>query len=229
MTIRNCTIVATARSGGGSTAISEDDGDANLTIDNATVRLEHGYINCGYDLQLVGCHITLPEGGYVDRGDVCAPGVSGAYTGYIAIEPILKSSGDVNGDGKADVTDVNQIINIMLGKAENNAAADVNGDGKIDVTDVNQVINIMLGKASADVTTTYTVNGVSFKMVQVEGGTFTMGAVTGPANQTPAHQVTLSSYSIGQTEVTQELWLAVMGTNPSRYTGNLQRPVERVS
>ncbi len=229
MTIRNCTIVATARSGGGSTAISEDDGDANLTIDNATVRLEHGYINCGYDLQLVGCHITLPEGGYVDRGDVCAPGVSGAYTGYIAIEPILKSSGDVNGDGKADVTDVNQIINIMLGKAENNAAADVNGDGKIDVTDVNQVINIMLGKASADVTTTYTVNGVSFKMVQVEGGTFTMGAVTGPANQTPAHQVTLSSYSIGQTEVTQELWLAVMGTNPSRYTGNLQRPVESVT
>ena len=66
-------------------------------------------------------------------------------------------------------------------------------------------------------------------MVPVEGGTFTMGAVTGPDNQTPAHQVTLSSYSIGQTEVTQELWLAVMGTNPSRYTGNLQRPVERVS
>ena len=56
-----------------------------------------------------------------------------------------------------------------------------------------------------------------------------MGAVTGPANQTPAHQVTLSSYSIGQTEVTQELWMAVMGTNPSRYTGNLQRPVEQVS
>ena len=66
-------------------------------------------------------------------------------------------------------------------------------------------------------------------MVPVEGGTFTMGAVTGPANQTPAHQVTLSSYSIGQTEVTQELWLAVMGTNPSRYTGNLQRPVESVT
>ena len=66
-------------------------------------------------------------------------------------------------------------------------------------------------------------------MVPVEGGTFSMGAVTGPANQMPTHQVTLSSYSIGQTEVTQELWLAVMGTNPSRYTGNLQRPVESVT
>ena len=76
-------------------------------------------------------------------------------------------------------------------------------------------------------------------MVQVEGGTFTMGAVTGPANQMPAHQVTLSSYSIGQTEVTQELWLAVMGTNPSVFQASntppynlnpsLQRPVESVT
>ncbi len=65
-------------------------------------------------------------------------------------------------------------------------------------------------------------------MVPVEGGTFTMGG-SDFINENPAHQVTLSSYSIGQTEVTQELWLAVMGTNPSRYTGNLQRPVERVS
>ena len=45
----------------------------------------------------------------------------------------------------------------------------------------------------------------------------------------PTHQVTLSSYSIGETEVTQSLWLAVMGSNPSIFTGDLQRPVERVS
>ena len=156
MTIRNCTIVATARSGGGSTAISEDDGDANLTIDNATVRLEHGYINCGYDLQLVGCHITLPEGGYVDRGVVCAPGVSGCYTGYIAIEPVLKLTGDVDGNGTVDVADVNILINIMLGKdnAANYPNANVDGQEGIDVGDVNTVINIMLGKESADVTTT---------------------------------------------------------------------------
>ena len=81
---------------------------------------------------------------------------------------------------------------------------------------------------------TYTVRGVSFTMVAVEGGTFTMGATAEQGNDThdsekPAHQVTLSSYSIGQTEVTQALWLAVMGSNPSRFTGNLQRPVEQVS
>ena len=71
-------------------------------------------------------------------------------------------------------------------------------------------------------------------MVAVEGGTFTMGATAEQSSdafsdEKPAHQVTLSSYCIGQTEVTQELWVAVMGYNPSYFTGNLQRPVEKVS
>lgn len=55
--------------------------------------------------------------------------------------------GDVNGDGEVDVTDVNFIINIVLGKNQSVDTADVNGDGKIDVTDVNNVINIILGKS----------------------------------------------------------------------------------
>ena len=82
----------------------------------------------------------------------------------------------------------------------------------------------------------FTVNGVSFQMVAVDGGTFTMGVDTvmvteGDANldELPAHEVTVSSFSIGQTEVTQELWEAVMGTNPSSFTGDPQRPVEQVS
>ena len=41
--------------------------------------------------------------------------------------------------------------------------------------------------------------------------------------------MTLCDYYIGETEVTQELWAAVMGNNPSRFTGNMQRPVENVS
>ncbi len=59
-------------------------------------------------------------------------------------DPVLP--GDVTGDGKIDVSDVNMTINMMLGKAEQTARADVNGDGKVDVSDVNQVINLMLGK-----------------------------------------------------------------------------------
>jgi len=57
--------------------------------------------------------------------------------------------GDINGDGKVDVTDVNIIINIMLGKAQASnypGRADINEDDNVDVSDVNIVINIMLGK-----------------------------------------------------------------------------------
>ena len=72
----------------------------------------------------------------------------------------------------------------------------------------------------------YTVNGVSFKMIAVKGGTFQMGSDDG---YNAVHQVTLSDYYIGETEVTQELWNAVMGSNPSYFYGNMQRPVETVS
>ena len=74
----------------------------------------------------------------------------------------------------------------------------------------------------------FTVNGVSFKMIAVKGGTFQMGNDYYYAEK-PVHQVTLSDYYIGETEVTQELWTAVMGSNPSNFTGNMQRPVEQVS
>ena len=82
----------------------------------------------------------------------------------------------------------------------------------------------------------YTVNGVSFQMVDVEGGTFKMGVDSakvyiGEANidELPAHEVTVSSFSMSETEVTQELWQAVMGTNPSSFSDDPQRPVEQVS
>ena len=65
----------------------------------------------------------------------------------------------------------------------------------------------------------FTVEGVTFTMVHVEGGTFTMGATseqTGAEEyEKPAHQVTLSDYYIGQTEVTQALWKAVTGYSPT--------------
>lgn len=70
----------------------------------------------------------------------------------------------------------------------------------------------------------FTVNGVTFSMIQVEGGTFNMGAQNSDPsgvnyyagaidNESPVHDVTLSSYYIGQTEVTQGLWHAVMGSD----------------
>ncbi len=63
---------------------------------------------------------------------------------------------------------------------------------------------------------TFTVNGVTFKMLPVEGGTFTMGATAEQGNdaydyEKPTHSVMLSNYYMGETEVTQALWQAVMG------------------
>ncbi len=80
----------------------------------------------------------------------------------------------------------------------------------------------------------FTVNGVSFEMVRVEGGTFCMGATSEQEDDLfdiakPVHSVTLSSYyHIGKTEVTQALWQAVMGSNPSNFKG-ADLPVENVT
>lgn len=62
--------------------------------------------------------------------------------------------------------------------------------------------------------------GVTFKMIRVEGGTFFMGATAEQLDdaldwEKPAHSVTLSSYYIGETEVTQQLWQVVMGQKPT--------------
>ena len=81
---------------------------------------------------------------------------------------------------------------------------------------------------------TIVVKGVEFNMVKIEGGTFHMGATSeqssvADVDEYPVHSVTLSDYYIGETEVTQELWEAVMGSNPSYFEGDNQRPVENVS
>lgn len=80
----------------------------------------------------------------------------------------------------------------------------------------------------------FSVNGVSFKMIAVEGGTFTMGCTSEQGDdcfddEKPTHQVTLSNFYIGQTEVTQGLWKAVMGSNPAYFRNGDNFPVEKVS
>ena len=93
-------------------------------------------------------------------------------------------------------------------------------------------IDIPVNEAWTNEAMTFKVYGVSFTMIPVEGGTFTMGAtseMTEPwDDEKPTHQVTLSSYYIGETEVTQALWKAVMGSNPSGFKGD-DLPVEGVS
>jgi hypothetical protein len=66
-------------------------------------------------------------------------------------------------------------------------------------------------------------------MVTVEGGTFMMGSNSGNSDEQPIHYVTLSTFKIAKFEITQRLWEAVMGNNPSYFTGDESKPVEQVS
>ena len=77
------------------------------------------------------------------------------------------------------------------------------------------------------------VNGVSFVMKRVQGGSFLMGSEYAAthyhyADEAPEHDVTVSTFYMGETEVTQALWKVVMGSNPSNFKGD-NLPVEKVS
>ena len=76
-------------------------------------------------------------------------------------------------------------------------------------------------------------DGISIDMVKVEAGTFMMGATSEMkdpySDKKPVHQVTLTNdYYMGKYEVTQALWQAVMGSNPSNFKGD-NLPVETVN
>ncbi len=118
-----------------------------------TIELQDGQGEDGYYNNIVIANVTcqaLPEGTTYREANV--------RFHYAGAEYIYKFSqgekgddpdpiqGDVNGDGKVEIDDVNALINILLGKAEATAAANVDGVGGIDVQDVNVLINIILGK-----------------------------------------------------------------------------------
>lgn len=80
---------------------------------------------------------------------------------------------------------------------------------------------------------TFTVNGVRFEMLPVEGGTFMMGGTEQKGkvvreDELPSHEVTLDHFKMGKTEVTQALWEAVMGSVPYGNQGP-EYPVGNVS
>ena len=66
-------------------------------------------------------------------------------------------------------------------------------------------------------------------MIRVPGGTFTMGSNDGNSDEKPPHSVSVSTFYIGETEVTQDLWKDVMGDNPSNFKKGDNYPVENVS
>jgi formylglycine-generating enzyme required for sulfatase activity len=133
--------------------------------------------------------------------------------------------GDVNGDHEMNITDVTELINYLTNNDGSQLVnPDVSLDDMVNITDVTMLINMLLNDNGKK---TFVVNGVLFSMMPVEGGTFKMGSNDSEFEK-PIHNVTLSSYYMGETEVTQALWKAVTGKNPSTYKGD-NMPVQRVS
>lgn len=95
----------------------------------------------------------------------------------------------------------------------------VSGNGNVGYADTRTS-----GKIETDV-----VAGIT--MVAIPSGSFEMGSIAEYADWTekPVHKVTLDSYFIGKTEVTQEQYMAMTGTNPSHFSGFANLPVENVS
>ncbi|PSB05423.1 protein kinase, partial [filamentous cyanobacterium CCP2] len=75
-------------------------------------------------------------------------------------------------------------------------------------------------------------NGITLEMVEIPGGTFTMGSSEDEpgrdGNESPQHQVTVPGFFMGRFQVTQAQYEAITGSNPSRFSG-ANRPVEQVS
>ena len=68
----------------------------------------------------------------------------------------------------------------------------------------------------------------AMKFVKISGGSFKMGSNDTRNDAGPVHGVNLKSFQMMTTEVTQGMWKAVMGSNPSKFKGD-NLPVESVS
>ena len=168
------------------------------------------------------------------NGTVTARGICWSISQNPTIEDNKTNDGSGTGSFASQIPDLVPNTQYYVRAYATNEKGTVYGELKSFVT--------LLGDEDENLGTnqTFNVNGVSFTMIAVEGGIFKMGAQSSSSSgdnydsdassrESPVHSVTLSSYYIGETEVTQELWEAVMGSNPSYYSGYPQRPVEYVS
>ena len=62
----------------------------------------------------------------------------------------------------------------------------------------------------------FNINGAQFKMIAVEGGSFTMGDTNSTSEYYTPHKVTLTGYCIGETEVTNKLYYAITNSSTSK-------------
>lgn len=139
---------------------------------------------------------------------------------------LTKSSGDGDGSFFFDV-DENQSVERRQGILTISAK---NSGKRVQITVVQDAKSETNSETKPE-KLVFTINGVEFAMVKIKGGTFEMGATPEQENphesEIPVQTVTVGDYYIGETEVTQALWEAVMLDNPSSYKGS-NLPVDMV-
>ena len=125
----------------------ENDGNGFEPGNDYTLRLDLEQLG-GAD-QLATFPISLREIRFVPNKTTATAGdhaihIKAFYAHYPVEQAAIK--GDVNGDGKVNVSDVTALVNMILGVIpKDEARADINGDGKVNVSDVTALINIILG------------------------------------------------------------------------------------
>lgn len=218
----------------GSASVDSDPMDAEIWIDGK----QYGVTPNVVERLLVGSHtLVLKKSGYADlqqfsveEGKEASLSVklpAGRSVQFTSEKPGMQ----IIVDGKElGTTPLTAVVGIGHHSVSAMRGGDIVDVRDLDITSAGAPLTMAFRDFGNQ---TFTVNGVQFTMVAVGGGTFTMGATSEQGSdamedEKPAHEVTLSGYYIGQTEVTQALWEAVMGSNPSYRRGD-NLPVERVS
>lgn len=193
----------------------------------------HAFVLDGYRNGMF--HINWGWGGNHDsywQLSALTPNGNNYSTRQYAVLGLARDYADVNGDDQITIADVTKLIDLLLSGEITGRIGDANNDHETTIADVTYLIDMLLNGLGPVATDgeSFTVNGVTFTMVKVDGGLFDMGGTDDQAiaNEFPVHRVSLSPYYIGQTEVTQGLWKAVMGANPSSVKG-VELPVGGVS
>ena len=221
----------------GSLTIESTPGNSKIFIDGKEV----GTTPKSIQEMLVGQHqIKLSQEGYIDyvetitvnKGEakqVRASLLKGKMIQFKCNVPSAQLEIDGQKMGSANG-------NYQLTFGQHNLRATANGFSEYSANiTVTEKTSEIYGIAMQDNSTTdevFAVGGVFFTMKFVQGGSFWMGA---PSDvwfdyiEKPSHKVTLSDFYMGETEVTQELWQAVMGSKPSVWREGDDFPVEEVS
>ena len=182
---------------------------ATVLVDNKMVRGNNGVAN-----------ITLPVGlhSYIVASE-----------GYESEEGSVKLK--ASSPSNLQITLVKDIVtsNQVVPKENIQEVASSNSNGISSANSPSSKSNVTKPKSI----TIHLKKGISIEMMKVEADSFIMGANSTKEepdeDEKPAHEViVLQNYYLGKYEVTQEVWKAVMGNNPSKFKGpNL--PVEMVS